>query len=168
MVGTIVQMRRDSRIEAPAEQVHALLRHQLYALLLRLIVLHDRQQAQEDPTSVGLQRFGKFQRLVARKFSQWHGVAEYADRLGCSQKSLTRAALEVAGVKAKAFITSRINLEAKRLLAHTALPIAVMSERLGFEDPTNFVKFFKREVGCTPGEFRRRQADGGARRSAGD
>jgi AraC-like DNA-binding protein len=160
VMGAIVQMRKDCRIEAPPEQVHALLRHQLYALLLRLTVLHGREQAQEDTTSVGLQRFRNFQRLVEKRFWQWHRVAEYADLLGCSEKSLTRAAMEVAGVKAKALITLRINLEAKRLLAHTGLSIALIGERLGFEDPTNFVKFFKREVGCAPGEFRRRQLTG--------
>jgi AraC-like DNA-binding protein len=50
-------------------------------------------------------------------------------------------------------------LEAKRLLAYTTLPIALIGDRLGFDDPTNFVKFFKREAGCTPGEFRRRQGE---------
>lgn len=162
VMGAIMQMRKDCRIEAPPDQLHALLRHQLYALLLRLTVLHDRQQALENTTSNGLQRFRNFQRLVERSFWKWHRVAKYADLLGCSEKSLTRAAMEVAGVKAKAFITSRINLEAKRLLAHTALSIALIGERLGFQDPTNFVKFFKREVGCTPGEFRRRQAEADA------
>jgi AraC-like DNA-binding protein len=159
VIGAIVQMWKDCRIEAPPEQVHALLCYQLYALLLRLTVLHDRRQAQEITTSVGLQRFRNFQRLVEEKFWKWHRVAEYADLLGCSEKSLTSAAMEVAGVNAKAFITSRINLEAKRLLAHTAVSVALIGERLGFEDPTNFVKFFKREVGCTPGAFRRGQAD---------
>jgi AraC-like DNA-binding protein len=159
VLGAIVQMRKDCQIEAPPEQVHALLRHQLYALLLRLAVLHGREQAQEDTTSVGLQRFRNFQRLVEKRFWKWHRVSEYADLLGCSEKSLTRATLGVAGVKAKAFITLRINLEAKRLLAHTALSTALIGERVGFQDPTNFVKFFKREVGCTPGEFRRRQAE---------
>ncbi len=52
---------------------------------------------------------------------------------------------------------ARINLEAKRLLAHTVLPVAVIGERLGFADPTNFGKFFVRTVGCSPGRFRRRQ-----------
>jgi AraC-like DNA-binding protein len=162
VIGAIMQMRKDCRIEAPPDQLHALLRHQLYALLLRLTVLHDRQQTLENTTSIGLQRFRNFQRLVERSFWKWHRVAKYADLLGCSEKSLTRAAMEVAGVKAKAFIASRINLEAKRLLAHTALSIALIGERLGFQDPTNFVKFFKREVGCTPGEFRRRQAEADA------
>lgn len=159
VIGAIAQMREDCRIEAPAEQVHALLRHQLYALLLRLTVLHHRQQAQENTTSVDLRRFNSFQRLVEKKFWKWHRVSEYADLLGCSQKSLTRAAHEVAGVGAKAFIGLRISLEAKRLLAHTALPIALIGERLGFQDPTNFVKFFRLEAGCTPGEFRRRQTE---------
>jgi AraC-like DNA-binding protein len=162
VIGAILQMRQDCRIDAPPDQLHALLRHQLYALVLRLTVLHNRQQAPESATSIGLQRFRNFQRLVERGFWRWHRVAKYADLLGCSEKSLTRAAMEVAGVKAKAFITSRINLEAKRLLAHTALSIALIGERLGFQDPTNFVKFFKREVGCTPGEFRRRHAEVGA------
>lgn len=159
VIRTIVQMRKDCRIEAPAEQVHALLRHQLYALLLRLAVLHGREHAQADATSIGLQRFSNFQRLVEKRFCKWHRVAEYADLLGCSEKSLTRAAMEVAGVKAKTFITLRINLEAKRLLTHTPSSIALIGERLGFQEPTNFVKFFKHEVGCTPGEFRRRQAE---------
>lgn len=87
--------------------------------------------------------------------------------MGCSAKTLTRAAREVAGVQAKTFITRRITLEAKRLLAHGASSIALIGERLGFEDPTNFVKFFKREAGCTPGEFRRRLAEGRDPISAG-
>jgi AraC-like DNA-binding protein len=159
VIGAIVQMRKDCRIEAPPEQLHALLRHQLYALLLRLAILHGRRQAHGSTTSVGLQRFRDFRRLVEKKFCKWHRVSEYAELLGCSEKTLTRASVEVAGVKAKAFITLRINLEAKRLLAHSALPITLISERLGFQDPTNFVKFFKREVACTPGEFRRRPSD---------
>jgi AraC-like DNA-binding protein len=47
-----------------------------------------------------------------------------------------------------------VALEAKRLLVHTALPIAVIANRLGFDEPTNFVKFFRREVRQSPGAFR--------------
>ena len=160
MTAAMGQMQEDSRIAAAPEHVHALLRHQMYALLLRLAVLHDRPQAPGNTTSVALRRFKIFQHLVEKRFSQWHGVAQYASRLGCSEKSLTRAAMEGAGVNAKDLITSRINLEAKRLLAHTVLPVAVIGEQLGFQEPTNFVKFFRREVGCTPGHFRRRQTIG--------
>jgi AraC-like DNA-binding protein len=47
-------------------------------------------------------------------------------------------------------------VEAKRLLAHTALPTAVIADRIGFDEATNFIKFFRREVGCSPGEVRRK------------
>jgi len=60
------------------------------------------------------------------------------------------------GMTAKAFIAAPINLEAKRLLAHTDLLVAIIAEKLGFEEATNFSKFFKREVACTPAQFRRR------------
>ena len=43
---------------------------------------------------------------------------------GFTEKTLTRATMSVAGVTTKAFIASRIRLEAKRLLIHTSLPVA--------------------------------------------
>ena len=48
-------------------------------------------------------------------------------------------------------------LEARRLLVHTLLPVATISDQLGFEEATNFVKFFRRETGLTPGAFRTAQ-----------
>ena len=156
-MGAMAQMQQDSLSAAPTDQVRALLQYQMSALLMRLAMLHNRQRSSGHTYRFTRRRFENFQRLVERRFSQWHGVAEYAARLGCSEKSLGRAVMEGAGVSAKSFIASRINLEAKRLLAHTSLPVGVIGERLGFEDSANFGKFFRREAGCTPGTFRRRQ-----------
>ena len=158
----IAQMKEDSHIAAPAAAVNALLRHQLYALLLRLSIAHGGRDSELDVTSNSAERFRAFQQLVESNFAKWHQVAQYTSRLGCSGKTLTRAAVRLAGVTAKAVIASRINLEAKRLLAHSAMSITLIGERLGFQDPTNFVKFFRRETACTPGEFRRRQREIGA------
>ena len=55
---------------------------------------------------------------------------------------------------AKTVLTNRMMLEAKRLLAHSVLPIADIGDRLGFSEATNFVKFFRREAGLTPSAFR--------------
>ncbi|WP_272642918.1 helix-turn-helix domain-containing protein [Marinomonas mediterranea] len=65
-----------------------------------------------------------------------------------------RAVTAATGVTAKAYITARINLEAKRLLARTDLPVSTIAEKLGFEEATNFSKFFKRETAVPPAEFR--------------
>jgi AraC-like DNA-binding protein len=154
----ILHMRDDAEIAAPVVEVNALLRHQFYALLQRLSIAQGGTDPESEVTSKSVERFKAFRQLVESHFAKWHQVAQYANSLGCSEKSLTRAAARVAGVTAKNLIASRINLEAKRLLAHSTMAITRIGEQLGFEDPTNFVKFFKRETLGTPGEFRRRQS----------
>lgn len=59
-------------------------------------------------------------------------------------------------MSAKAFIDRRTALEAQRLLVHTGATTTAIGEALGFSEPTNFLKFFKRVVGMTPDAFRRR------------
>jgi AraC-like DNA-binding protein len=152
------QMREDTLIDAPQDDVHALLRHQLHTLLTRLSILQGRRQALEPLVSPASQRFQRFQQLVDERFAQWHQVTDYASQLGYTEKSLARAVAAAAGMTAKGFIAARINLEAKRLLVHTDAPVVAIAEKLGFDEPTNFSKFFKREVHCTPAEFRKRQS----------
>jgi AraC-like DNA-binding protein len=154
---SIVQMSKDSMIDAPSEDVHTLLRYQLYVLVTWLGVIHDRRQVHDTSHSHALRRFTHFQKLVEEHFAEWSHVSEYAISLGCTERSLTRATTTAVGVSAKSFISARINLEAKRLLVHTDLPIYVIAEKLGFEEATHFSKFFKRETGCTPTEFQQRQ-----------
>jgi AraC-like DNA-binding protein len=101
-----------------------------------------------------LQRFRRYRTLVEREFTRWHRVALYAKELGCSEKSLSRAARDVADRSPKTILTDRIVLEAKRLLAHSLLPVANIGYEIGFSEPTNFVKFFRRETRLTPGAFR--------------
>ena len=150
-------MHQDTQTHAASLHAHALLRYQLYALLTRLRMAHEQQSAQPAPPGRALQRFKAFELLVEKHFATWHQLPRYAQQLGCSEKSLVRASLEAAGVTPKAFISARIVLEAKRLLAHTTWPVARVAEGLGYSDLANFAKFFKREAGCTPTEFRSRQ-----------
>ncbi len=150
----LARMCKDAmRIAAP-QDIHALLRYQLCTVLLRLCIAHDHRIAAEPPHSQGLQRFVRFRKLVEQNFMRWHQVGRYADALGCTEKSLTRAAREASGQNAKAVIAARITLEAKRLLAHTDRPIYLIAAAVGFAEPTNFAKFFRRETGLTPAAFR--------------
>src|SRR5437016_6209014 len=110
-------MREDAFTTAATNEVHTLLRHQLYSLLLRLHLRQGQREMQRNTSTMSLQRFKRFQQLLENNFARDRQVATYAKQLGCSEKSLTRAAMEVARVSAKTYIVSRINLEAKRLLA---------------------------------------------------
>ncbi|MFF7469175.1 helix-turn-helix domain-containing protein [Streptomyces sp. NPDC008092] len=95
-----------------------------------------------------------FQHELERSFTTLRQAHDYAARLGYSLKTLNRACRRATGHTAKQLVDARVTLEAKRLLAHTDLPVAAISHRLGFTEPTNFSKFFTREAGGTPGAFR--------------
>ncbi len=132
----------------------ALLRHQLAALLLRLALLSDSSRG---PQAASRTETGTF-RLLCRELEQGYQrsrrVEDYADRVGCSVRTLTRACLAVTGRSAKQVVDDRVALQARRLLAATDEPVARIGQRLGFAEPTNFGRFFTREVGVSPGAFR--------------
>ncbi|EGQ7672177.1 helix-turn-helix domain-containing protein [Vibrio cholerae] len=153
----VSQMRSDALRRATVEDVNDLLRCQI-VLLIKLLFIRQVNEHSLPDTSTGIvNRFRQFQALVEEHYCVWHQVSQYAAKLGYSEKSLNRYSMSVVGLTAKVIISSRINLEAKRLLAHTDMPITAISEDLGFEETTYFTKFFKRETGCTPSMFRHRQ-----------
>lgn len=84
-------------------------------------------------------------------------VQALARQLRTSPTTLNRACKGMLGLSAKEVIDRRVALEAQRLLVHTDATAAALSEQLGFSEPTNFLKFFKRCVGLTPEQFRKAQ-----------
>ena len=152
----ITRMRKDAQRMAPSVALAALLRHELHALLWRLLIAGEAEKSSAI-TTASSPRFYAFQQLVEMHYVSWRHVSMYAHRLGCSDKTLARTVVEATGVGAKAFIASRICLEAKRILTHTGCSVTEISAQLGFDEPTNFIKFFRREVGCTPIDFRKKQ-----------
>lgn len=87
-------------------------------------------------------------------------VATLARQLRTSPSTLNRCCRSWLGLSAKEVVDRRIALEAQRLLVHTNATAASVSEQLGFSEPTNFLKFFKRCVGVTPEKFRKAQRGG--------
>lgn len=142
----------------------ALLRHQLAVLLLRIALL----TAEDEPAGTMSEgrTYAEFRRRLEEGHLRSRRVEDYAALVGCSVRTLTRASLAVTGRTAKQVVDDRVALEARRLLACTTLSIAEIGRRLGFAEPTNFGRFFHREVGVSPGVFRADTApeiDGGGR-----
>ncbi|MFI9205777.1 helix-turn-helix domain-containing protein [Streptomyces sp. NPDC053048] len=126
------------------------LRHLFSVLVLRLA----HAIAAVGGVPAGDDTFLRFRAAVERDFATRRRVADYARTLGYSSRTLSRATQAAAGVGAKEFIDLRVMLEAKRLLAHSDLPAARITERLGFDDAANFSKFFHHRAGLSPGAFR--------------
>lgn len=125
-----------------------------HAVLTTLLVLAGSSPAGSSPMQPRNEVFSWFEEEIERSFHQERSVAGYARRLGYSERTLNRLARTHAGTTAKELIDRRVILEAKRLLIHETVPIAEISDRLGFDDAANFSKFFSHRTGTTPGTFR--------------
>lgn len=78
----------------------------------------------------------------------------YAQHLNVHINYLNRAVKEVTGKSTTSHITERIVTEAKALLQHTDWSISEIAYALGFEYPTYFNNFFKKQTGTNPTSFR--------------
>ncbi len=62
-----------------------------------------------------------------------------------------------AGVTAGHLIRQRVLTEAKRELVFTGRAIHEIAYELGFADPSHFARFFRKQTGMSPQDFRAQQ-----------
>lgn len=98
--------------------------------------------------------FIQFRKLLEIEYRTIHTVKGYADKLNVSTKTLSNSVQECSGKSPLSFINDRIILETKRLLRHTDMMVKEVAYYLGYEDPSYFVKLFKRETGFLPTDFK--------------
>jgi AraC family transcriptional activator of pobA len=106
------------------------------------------------PANPEAARFRAFRQLIETEFARHRSVRWYAARLHISESSLNRMCDEVAGATAFEVVQARLALEARRRLAYTEVPVAVIAGDLGFSDASYFARFFRRRIGRSPSEFR--------------
>ncbi|MCD8262163.1 MAG: helix-turn-helix domain-containing protein [Bacteroides sp.] len=98
----------------------------------------------------------RFSDEVERHFRESRNTGFYVQLLGVGEKVLAREVKALTGKTPKMYIDSRVILEAKRLLAHGNGSIKAISIELGFEEPTNFNKYFRKHTTLTPVKFRQK------------
>ena len=95
-----------------------------------------------------------FSGLVEQHFRTEHSVQYYADRLFKSPKTLSNLFKKYNDKSPLRIIQERLALEAKRLLYYTDKSAKEIAFDLGFDDPAHFSRFFKKEVGQSPSDFK--------------
>lgn len=95
-----------------------------------------------------------FEQLLDDNFINQKKVSFYCQRMHLTPKKLNRATKRIFGKTPKELIDERVMLASKRLLWHTSESIKEIAFSLGFDEPTNFIKYFKKHTGKTPVVFR--------------
>ncbi|MEM6806491.1 MAG: helix-turn-helix transcriptional regulator [Bacteroidota bacterium] len=129
------------------------IRSELHILITKLYRIKS-QKNQMIQGKKYLDEFIRFQELVEEKVTQTNRVQDYADMMGLSSKTLTNISKSILNKTAKEFI-DEINIkQIKRLLINTPHSVKEIAYASGFEETTNFYKYFKRHVQLTPEQFR--------------
>ena len=97
----------------------------------------------------------KFINLIDENYKKGYSIAEYARSLHISSRSLSDLTQQQLNKTPSQMIQERIILEAQRLLLYSELNINQVGYRLGFDDPSYFVKYFKKCTGASPSEFKK-------------
>lgn len=97
----------------------------------------------------------RFRALVERHYREHWAISAYAQALGTTPSTLTRATRTLTGQAPADLLHDRLVLESKRNLAFTGATVAQIAYALGFADPAYFARFFKARTGQTASDFRR-------------
>ena len=127
-------------------------------LLTRSFLLYVAQQQADAPVARALSRqdetLRRFVALVSRHAARQRNIPFYADRLCLAPHYLSTLIKQVSGRTVMQWINETAVKEIKVWLAYSDESVSQISERLRFPCPSSLTKFFKRETGMTPAEYR--------------
>ncbi|WP_333660788.1 helix-turn-helix domain-containing protein [Chishuiella changwenlii] len=134
---------------------------EMLQLLLKQLIIKGtriwklRYNLNDDASKQDLDFVRKFSQQVEKNFKFMHNISDYADILNVTPKNLNKKVTQLGYQAPKQIIVERLMLEAKRLLAHSILTVKEIGYALGYEDDAYFVRFFTKQTGVSPLQFRK-------------
>ncbi|MFK7787625.1 MAG: helix-turn-helix domain-containing protein, partial [Crocinitomicaceae bacterium] len=126
----------------------------LFAILISKLEEVKQKQSTRELDDSKIVLFKRFTSLIEEHFSAQRSAQFYARELAITYKHLNVVCKEVINKTAKNVIDDFIILQAKRSLINSEIKSSELAYKLGFDDPTNFTKYFKKKTGLTPNSFK--------------
>ena len=101
-------------------------------------------------------RFEELTRLLETNISMMKRVSQYAALMNLSSYQINAITKASVDKTVSELINDQIILEAKRHLLATASPVKEIADLLGYEDPSYFIRFFRKQTGKSPDMFRKK------------
>lgn len=98
----------------------------------------------------------RIQNLLETQYHSSYTLAKLASDYGISASYLSHIFREFCGTSIMRYLLNCRMAAAKRFLSQTDLTVNEIVELCGFTDFSNFSRTFKREVGCTPTQYRQK------------
>ena len=95
-----------------------------------------------------------FKDILTKEINYKYNVKYYADKLNVSIRTLQSVSKKNTNKTPKELLNESLILESKRQLLNGDILIQDVAFNLGFDDPSAFSKYFKKNTNLTPLEFR--------------
>lgn len=127
----------------------------IYSLmtLVYISISREYQPVNKVKSTIYLQKAREFEDQIECNFRNIKFAKDYANILNITEKHLNRITRACFNKTSTQLISERILLEAKRMLMHSNQNVTQISEELGFNDSSYFIRFFKKGAGVTPLQF---------------
>jgi AraC family transcriptional activator of pobA len=102
----------------------------------------------------------RFRELIDQHYCSNLSLRDYASMMAVSQIQLRAACASAAGQSPTKLVHARLITEAKRSLIFGSTSTEQIALSLGFSNAAYFTRFFRKEVGQTPSEFRSSAREG--------
>lgn len=135
-------------------------KEEILRLLLKLLLLKaeriKRTLIPKGMNTEWVDTFNSYKKYLEENFAKTRNAKSYAKMMGISYKHLNAVCKSLTGNTAKAYIDQFIILETKRRLAASDKSVKELTYDLGFDEPTNFVKFFRKHTNQSPSQFKKK------------
>ncbi len=104
-----------------------------------------------------LNQFLIFQNLIEQQWIENKTALNYAKQMSITPKTLNNIVKSIINKPAKSLIDDIATTQIKHLLLNTEMSVTEIAYQSGFDDPTNFFKYFKKNTSLSPNQFRKTQ-----------
>ncbi|MFO7846355.1 MAG: helix-turn-helix domain-containing protein [Balneolaceae bacterium] len=132
-----------------------MLRILLKRFIIRCTRLANRQIVKNGDNQTDIDLIRHYNVLVEEHFKSKKRVSDYAELLYKSPKTIANVFSKNSEYTPLEVIHNRVILEAKRMLLYTDKPAKQISDELGYNDPAQFSKLFKKQTAMTTSEFKK-------------
>lgn len=132
-----------------------MLRILLKRFIIRCTRMANNQLVKNGDNQTEIDLIRHFNVLVEEHFRQKKSVSDYAGMLYKSPKTIANVFSKNSEYTPLEVIHNRVILEAKRMLLYTDKSAKQIAQDLGYDDPAQFSKLFKKQAGTTTTEFKK-------------
>lgn len=135
-----------------------MLRILLKRFIIRCTRMANRQMVKNADNQSEINLIRHYNVLVEEHFKIKKRVSDFAELLHKSPKTIANVFGKNSEYTPLEIIHNRVILEAKRMLLYTDKSAKQIGIELGYDDPAQFSKLFKKQTGTTTTEFKKRKA----------